>query len=61
MNKKDLSIDTYSNIAGYQIRIKHDPTGLVVKGSGKSSWNLKRDLMRELETKVNDLILQEGE
>ena len=53
MNDKDLIIDEISNIKGFWIRITHKPTGEKVTGSGKSSWNLKRDLKKELKEKLS--------
>ena len=60
MKDKDITIDIENNGRSFWIRITHKSTGERVTGTGKSSWNLKRDLKKELEGRLNELKQIEG-
>ena len=54
---KEVRIDSYSNAARNQntdMRITHMPTGIMVKGTGRSKFILENQLMAEIEEKVNN-------
>ena len=56
MDIRDMRIDEFSN-AGKTVgmRIIHQPTGLMVEGSGESRFKLKEALLKEINRKHKEL------
>ena len=55
MNEKDLIIKEFSNsTAEVNMKITHIPTGTVVSGTGERRYALRRQLLKEVEEKINE-------